>query len=176
AESFPNLATIFGAELSLGLGEPQAGVPDPVGSHLLVLARGQAGYHRLAAALTSAHLAGGEKGRPVYDIEDLAAQADGTWAVLTGCRKGAVRRALVTGGPAAAARELAGLVRLFGRDNVFVELYDHGYPADSAGNDALAGLAADAGLPVLATNAVHYATPAGSRLASALADGRVLSG
>jgi error-prone DNA polymerase len=168
AESFPGVATVFGAELSLGLGEPQNGTADPAGTHLLVLARGQAGYHRLAGALTSAHLAGGEKGRPVYDLESLAAQADGAWAVLTGCRKGAVRRALVSGGPAAAAQELSRLVRLFGTDNVFVELYDHGYPDDSAANDALADRASEAGLPVIATNAVHYATPGDSRLAAAL--------
>ena len=34
------LSTVYGAELSLGLRTPQLGVPDPEGSHLLVLARG----------------------------------------------------------------------------------------------------------------------------------------
>src|SRR5512134_3097918 len=38
------LPTVFGAELSLDLPAPQNGQPDPVGSHLLVLARGPAGY------------------------------------------------------------------------------------------------------------------------------------
>lgn len=37
------LGTVFGRELSLGLPEPQNGVPDPVGEHLLVLARGPEG-------------------------------------------------------------------------------------------------------------------------------------
>ena len=46
--------TVYGAELSLGLSGPQNGVPDPEGSHLLVLARGVEGYHRLAAAMTDA--------------------------------------------------------------------------------------------------------------------------
>ncbi len=41
-------STVYGAELSLGLSRPQNGVPDPEGSHLLVLARGVEGYHRLA--------------------------------------------------------------------------------------------------------------------------------
>ena len=59
-----DLPTVFGAELSLGLTGPQNGVPDPEGSHLLVLARGVEGYHRLAAAMTDAHLRGDEKGRP----------------------------------------------------------------------------------------------------------------
>ncbi len=67
------LRTIYGAELSLGLTAPQNGVADPEGDHLLVLARGVTGYHRLAAAITEAQLRGDEKGRPLYDLEELAA-------------------------------------------------------------------------------------------------------
>lgn len=169
AESFPELATVFGAELSLGLSGPQNGFADPEGEHLLVLARREAGYHRLAGAITSGQLAGGEKGRPVYSLEELAERAAGEWVVPTGCRKGAVRRALAEGGADAAARELDRLTALFGRDNVVVELFDHGHPFDQQANDALAGLAERAGLPLLATNAVHYATPPEHRLAAALA-------
>lgn len=169
AESFPDLQTVFGAELSLGLSGPQNGFADPEGEHLLVLARREAGYHRLASAITAGQLAGGEKGRPVYALEALAERAGGEWIVPTGCRKGAVRRALAEGGPEAAARELDRLVALFGRENVVVELFDHGHPNDQQANDALAGLADQAGLPLLATNAVHYATPPEHRLASALA-------
>jgi len=169
AESFPDLETVFGAELSLGLTEPQMGVADPEGEHLLVLARQESGYHRLASAITAGQLAGGEKGRPVYSLEELAEQSGGEWIVPTGCRKGAVRRALATEGPDAAWRELDRLVALFGRDNVVVELFDHGHPLDQEVNDALAGLAERAHLPLLATNAVHYATPGEHRLASALA-------
>ncbi len=169
AESFPELQTVFGAELSLGLTEPQMGVADPEGEHLLVLAHGEEGYHRLASAITAGQLAGGEKGRPVYSLEELAERAAGEWIVPTGCRKGAVRRALAQGGPDAAWRELDRLVALFGRDHVVVELFDHGHPLDQDANDALAELAARARLPLLATNAVHYATPGEHRLASALA-------
>ena len=165
--------TVFGAELSLGLPGPQNGQPDPTGSHLLVLARGGEGYHRLAAAITHAQLAGGEKGRPVYDLADLAERAGGPadpqWAILTGCRKGAVRRALASEGPAGAARALDRLVDLFGPAAVHVELMDHGSPLDSAHNDLLAALAAERGLPVLATNNVHYAAPKKELLAAAVA-------
>src|SRR6476661_9122262 len=171
--------TIYGAELSLGLTGPQLGVADPEGSHLLVLARGVAGYHRLAAAITEAQLRGDEKGRPVYDLDELAERSggprDSDWLVLTGCRKGAVRQALAqetaqrTAGPRAAADALAGLVARFGRDNVAVELTDHGLPLDSRHNDLLARLAADAGLPTVATNNVHYATPERHRLSDAMA-------
>ncbi len=73
-----DLKTLYGAELSLGLPEPQIGVPDPVGEHLLVLAREQEGYRRLAGRLTDAQLAGREKGRPVYDLDALARPPTGT--------------------------------------------------------------------------------------------------
>ena len=89
--------------------------------------------------------------------------------MLTGCRKGPVPAALAADGPRAAARKLADMVALFGRDNVVVELWDHGEPLDSARNDALAELAARQGLGVVATNNVHYATPARRPLATALA-------
>jgi error-prone DNA polymerase len=167
------LRTVFGAELSLELPKPQNGEADPVGAHLLVLARGEEGYHRLAGAITHAQLQGAEKGRPVYDLEELAAQAGGEWAVLTGCRKGAVRRALAsaqgTTGADAAAGELDRLVTLFGRDAVHVELIDHGNPLDTRDNDVLAGLARERGLPLLATNNVHYAVPKRQLLAAAVA-------
>ena len=71
----------------------------------------------------------------------------GRWVVLTGCRKGAVPRALVERGPSAARDELARLVEAFGRDNVAVELWDHGDPLDSHRNDALAEIAATRGRP-----------------------------
>lgn len=179
--------TVFGAELSLGasggagegagratglLAGPsaaRAGAPDPAGSHLLVLARGEEGYHRLAAALTHAQLAGGEKGRPWYDLDELAARADGHWAILTGCRKGAVRQALAAGGADAAAAALDRLVALFGADAVNVELIDHGAPTDTRDNDVLAALAAARSLPVLASNNVHYAVPDRVHLAAAVA-------
>jgi error-prone DNA polymerase len=161
--------TVFGAELSRGLTKPQNGEADPEGDHLLVVARDPQGYARLAATMSAAHLAGGEKGKPDYSGVDWHAAHEGHWLVLTGCRKGAVPRALLDAGPAAADYELNRLVDQFGAANVAVELCDHGDPLDVARNDALATLATRAGLPFVATNNVHYAAPARRRLATALA-------
>ena len=168
AEHHPRIGTVFGAELSLGLSRPQSGAADPEGNHLLVLARREEGYHRLAGALTAAQLAGLEKGRPVYDLDELATRAEGHWAILTGCRKGAVRQALDQS-PTAAAREIDRLVDLFGHANVIVELFDHGTPLASDHNDALFEIADRRGLQLVATGNVHYARPEQYRLASALA-------
>ncbi len=216
-------------------GTPRAGVPDPAGRHLLVLARDPEGYRRLCSVISAAHLAGGEKGRPVYDEAALAAAHGGHWVILTGCRKGSVPAALtavdqqpasigrlaMTGqlagterlasngqlagtgqlagagqlagtgwlpgagqlasnsqlaeagyGPQAmraAARELRALIAMFGAENVKVELTIGDQPTDDERNDALAELAAAAGVGVVATGNVHYAAPSDGRLAQALA-------
>ncbi len=102
------LPSIFGAELTLvegGRSGARTGAPDPPGTHLVVLARDPEGYARLSRAITEAHLAGGEKGRPTCTLEDLARHHGGNghgghWVVLTGCRKGAVAAALTAAGPA----------------------------------------------------------------------------
>ncbi|MCV7150367.1 error-prone DNA polymerase [Mycolicibacterium pyrenivorans] len=162
-----DVATVFGAELSLG-GGSRTDEPDPPGPHLLVLARGPEGYRRLSRQLAAAHLAGGEKGMLRYDFDALTEAAGGHWQILTGCRKGHVRQALSTGGPDAAAAALAGLVDRFGRDRVTVELTHHGHPLDDERNAALAALAPRFGLGVVATTAAHFAEPAKGRLAMAM--------
>jgi error-prone DNA polymerase len=163
-----DVPTAFGSELSLGLSAPQNGVADPEGSHLLLLARDPEGYRALCRTISTAQLAGREKGRPVYDLDEVVADTAGRVLVLTGCRKGPVRRALRTGGRDAAAAALRGLVERFGADHVAVELTHQGLPTDTERNDALAALARDAGLPTIATTAAHYATPARYPLFSVL--------
>lgn len=161
------LRTVFGAELSLGPGA-RTEAPDPPGPHLLVLARGPEGYRRLSRQLAAAHLAGGEKGKPSYDLDALTEAAGGHWHILTGCRKGHVRQALSDGGPDAAGRALAGLVDRFGAGRVSVELTHHGHPLDDERNAALAALAPRFGVGVVATTGAHFAHPSRGRLAMAM--------
>ncbi|MFN2560373.1 MAG: error-prone DNA polymerase [Jatrophihabitans sp.] len=180
------LATGFGAELSLDVALPstaaeraiaaRVGIPDPPGTHLLALARNPDGYARLSRVIGTAHLRGGAKGRPVYDaLEELAAVADGHWLVLTGCRKGAVRRALDRDGADAARRELDRLVALFGRDNVVVELTHELDPVADERYAVLAALADELRLDLVATTAAHYHGPPRRPLATAMAAVRARS-
>jgi len=172
-----DIRTVFGAELSLGRQSREGGdigvgarteAPDPPGPHLLVLARGPEGYRRLSRQLAAAHLAGGEKGKPCYDVDALTQAAGGHWHILTGCRKGHVRQALSSGGPDAAGRALADLVDRFGADRVSVELTHHGHPLDDERNAALAALAPRFGVGVVATTGAHFAHPSRGRLAMAM--------
>ncbi len=163
------MATVFGAELSLGASSSRARTddPDPPGPHLLVLARGPEGYRRLSRQIAAAHLAG-EKGRPRFDLDALTEAAGGHWHILTGCRKGHVRHALATGGPDAAGVALADLVDRFGAARVGVELTRNGDPCDDERNAALAGLAPRFGVSLVATTGAHFAGPDRGRLAMAL--------
>lgn len=163
------LPTVYGAELSLGLARTQNGIPDPEGSHLLVLARGVEGYHRLSGAITEAGLRAPEKGSPAHDLDELAERGRGHWVVLTGCRKGAVRQALATHGPRAAAEQLDLLVDRFGREHVVAELIASDLPGADEANELLARIADDRRVPVIATGNVHHAAPEGRRLAAAMA-------
>jgi error-prone DNA polymerase len=204
------LKTAFGAELHLpvpagpagGTGsatsrgmpvlDPPTGIPDPRATHLLVLARGDQGYRNLSRAIAIAHLDAGVKGAANYTMEGLGEASGGEWLVLTGCRKGAVRRALVPGPRAAggqdigigqnrtdrlaaARRELDLLTDTFGRDNVAVEITATGDPRDADLHAALALLAEEARLPLVATTAAHYARPRDADLAGALAAVRARS-
>lgn len=179
AEAAKELAmrTVFGTELSLNLPAPQNGVADPEGEHLLLLAVRNEGYTRLCRTLTDGHLADdGEKGRPIYELDKVVAETRDDCVVLTGCRKGAVRAALTRDGPDAAFEQLRRLIDWYGRDQVFVELIDHGLPQDSDHNDLLAGMAGELRLPIIASNAVHYAHPGQGRLAAAMAAVRARRG
>ncbi|WP_024794100.1 error-prone DNA polymerase [Tomitella biformata] len=167
------MRTVFGAELNLGASGERAGAsggPDPDGTHLLVLAHGQEGYRRLSREISAAHLAGGQKGHTRYDLDGLADAAGGHWQILTGCRKGHVRKALQSaGGIAAAEAALGELIERFGREHVTVELTRHGVPEDDERNDALFELARRHRLGVIASTAAHYAAPKNGRLAMAMA-------
>jgi len=152
------LPTVFGTEISIDADDDRVGVHDPSGSHLVVLARTPEGYRALSTMLGEAHLRRGEKGAPRFSLEEVATTAR-EWLVLSGCRKGAMTRALMEHGPRAATRELERLSAAFGRDNVAVEIWDHGAPDDVARNDVLAEAAVRHDVSLVATNNVHYATP-----------------
>ncbi|MDA3039448.1 MAG: PHP domain-containing protein, partial [Actinomycetota bacterium] len=157
------LPTVFGAELTVDKLDISPGQADPDGTHLLLLARNPKGYAALARVISESQLAG-EKGAPRFALTDLdqwlRADEFNHLVCLTGCRKGAVPRALEREGPAAAARSLGALIDRFGPAGVLIELWDHGTPLDSARNDAMVQLSARAGVEVIATNNVHYAAPA----------------
>lgn len=149
------IGTVYGAELTLG--EPVLGTP-------VVLARSVEGFRLLSSVITDAQLAG-SKNAPVYDLDAVArAAAAGHWAVLPGCPPPGTDRCDV----AAVAHRLARLTDVFGTSGTHAELVDHRLPEDSVAADAMWVAARRAGVPVVATGAVHYAAPRQARVAQAL--------
>ncbi len=173
------LRTGFGAELSLDVPLPRTaversvaarvGVPDPPGTHLLVLARDPVGYAALCRTISTAQLRGGAKGRPVYVLDEVSGAAAGHWLVLTGCRKGSVRQHLDRGDRDGAGRALDDLVDRFGRENVAVELAHELDPLADERYEVLAELARTRRLALVASTAAHYSAPPRRPLATALA-------
>ena len=145
------------------------------GSHLTLLAETQTGYANLCRLITASRLdqlpdddaAWAGKVTPALRWARLAEHHAGLIA-LTGCRQGPVAAPLRRGEVEVAAQRLGELAEVFGPGQLFVELQHHARPDDDRLVRGLCALAHRAMLPVVATQNVHHATPAGSRLRDAL--------
>ncbi len=151
------LPTVFGVEIDCG-----------TFGDIVLLSRGASGYGPMVRAVSEGQLAG-KKGAPVFMVDAIAHRVNQQCVVLTGGYGGAVVRALTEHGPLVAESTLRQLVESFGRDNVLVELWDHGDPIDAVRNDQLVQIAHRVGVECVATNNVMYAVPAQHRVATALA-------
>ncbi|MGH9297838.1 MAG: DNA polymerase III subunit alpha, partial [Acidimicrobiales bacterium] len=122
--------------------------------HLTLLAETSAGYRNLVKLSSAAYLEGYYY-KPRVDWELLERHHDGIIAT-TGCLGGVVLQALLAG-QESEAKVLAGRLQdIFGPDNLFVELQDHGLPAQARTNPMLVEIARSLGAPLVATNDSHY--------------------
>ena len=96
--------------------------------HFTLLAKDETGYRNLVKLISTAHLDGFHY-RPRIDKELLAAHADGLIG-LSGCLKGEINMAIQVGQPCESATKLTAEFRdIFGAENFFLELHDHGIEA-----------------------------------------------
>jgi DNA polymerase-3 subunit alpha len=122
--------------------------------HLTLLAETDAGYRNLIKLASIAFLEGYYY-KPRMDWELLARHSEGLMAT-TGCLGGHVLQSLLNGDEKGAVEKAARLQDIFGRDNLFVELQDHGIPAQRETNPKLIEIARRIGAPLIATNDSHY--------------------
>lgn len=127
--------------------------------HLTVLAKNSTGWHNLVSLMRETHETVWHK--PRADMELLSRYAAGL-VVLTGCLGGPVAGALAIGEPDLADSNLAVLVDIFGREDLYVEVMSHGIVTEDRIMAPLIGLAKRHGLGVVATNDAHYTSPADS--------------
>jgi len=122
--------------------------------HLTLLAESDLGYRNLMKLSSDAYLEGYYY-KPRVDWELLERHHEGIIAT-TGCLGGIVLQALLKGDDAGAKRAAGRLQDIFGRDNLFVEIQDHGLADQRRTNPQLIELARQLGAPLLATNDSHY--------------------
>ena len=122
--------------------------------HLTLLAESTQGYRNLLKLSSKAYLEGYYY-KPRLDWELLEQHHEGIIAT-TGCLGGVVLQALLNDDMEEAKRRAARLQDIFGKDNLFVELQDHGLAEQRKTNPMLVELARSIGAPLLATNDSHY--------------------
>ncbi|HEY3143579.1 MAG TPA: DNA polymerase III subunit alpha [Acidimicrobiales bacterium] len=122
--------------------------------HLTLLAENNDGYRNLIQLASRAFLEGYYY-KPRVDWDILAEHSAGLIAT-TGCLGGHVLQALMRGDAEDAIARAGRLQDIFGRDNLFVEIQDHGIPEQHKTNPQLLEIAKRIGAPLLATNDSHY--------------------
>lgn len=128
--------------------------------HLILLAYNNAGYHNLMKMHTHAH----EEGmyyKPRVDYEILDRYHEGL-VVTTSCLGGLVNKHLSRGDYQAALKEAATLAEIFGRDNTYIEVQNHGIADQLSILADQVRLSKDLNLPLLATCDSHYCQPGDS--------------
>jgi len=148
---------IIGAELYValeGMRQERPGIDDKR-YHLVLLAKNEEGYKNLVKLITKAHLEGFYY-KPRIDEELLAQYASGLIA-STACLQGKIP-VLIMQRKLKEAEDLAlKYQEIFGKDNFYLELQYHEHiPEQKKVNDVLIEISRKTGIPLIATNDVHY--------------------
>lgn len=122
--------------------------------HLVLLAENNQGYENLMK-IVSKGFVDGFYYKPRVDYEVLAKYHQGVIA-LSACLAGEVQRYLTRGMYEEAVRAAGRYVDIFGKDNFFLELQDHGLPDQKLVNQGLMRMSRETGLELVATNDIHY--------------------
>jgi len=123
-------------------------------NHLVLLARDNAGYRNLVSLVSKSHLEGYYY-KPRIDKELLAEHAEGL-ICLSACIGGELPQAILRGDMDAAESVARQHMEIFGPDNYFLEVQDHGIPEEEAIREGLLEIARRTGLPMVCTNDSHY--------------------
>ena len=123
-------------------------------NHLVLLCENQTGYRNLIKLVSTGFLEGFYY-KPRID-KDLLAQHSKGLIALSACLRGDINETLLADRYEEAKRLAYEYTDLFGRENFFLELQDHGLDKDRAVLPLIYRLASDTGLPLVATNDAHY--------------------
>ena len=127
---------------------------DKYQGHLVLLAKNNDGYKNLIK-IVSAGFTRGFYYKPRIDKNILREHSDGIIA-LSACLAGKVQNCLLNRDYEGARKEAEELRDIFGEGNFYLEIQDQGLPEEAFINPELIRLSKDLGIPMVATNDVHY--------------------
>jgi DNA polymerase III subunit alpha len=123
-------------------------------SHLTLLAKDNDGYANLVKLITKAHL-DGMYSKPRIDKEALAEYSKGL-ICLSGCINGEVNEYLLSDREDEARKSIGEFRDIFGADDFYLEMHNHGMAAQQKSIAAMQGFAKEFGLKTVAANDVHF--------------------
>lgn len=130
--------------------------------HLVLLCKNEIGYRNLIAMVSSAFVEGFYN-NPRVDFELLKKHSEGLIA-LSACLAGEIPRALKAGDYAGAKEAALRYREIFGPDNFYLELQDHGIQEQKYVNPQIIRLSRETGIPLVVTNDCHYTKPEDSKM------------
>ena len=124
---------------------------------LSLLCESRTGYHNLCQIITKFKLKQKDKAPRAAALHDLEQHSSGL-ICLTGGEEGPLAAAITKGGEQLGRKTVERLIRVFGKNNVYVELQRHQQREEEWRNQVCLSIACSLSLPVIATNGVRYAT------------------
>ena len=122
--------------------------------HLVLLCKDRTGYENLCKLVSEAFI-NGFYSKPRVDLELLKKYREGLIA-LSACLAGAIPQRLMNEDYEGALDYTRRMSDIFGQDNFYLELQDHGIPEQRSVNQGIMRLARETGLPLVVTNDAHY--------------------
>ena len=147
---------IIGCEVYVAPGSrfERTGVREGYAHHLVLLCKNEEGYQNLIY-LVSKGFTEGFYSKPRVDYELLREHSEGLIA-LSACLSGKIPLLLSRGDYDGAVREAKILSEIFGEDNFYIELQNHGLAEQRQILPDLVKVAEECRLPLVATNDCHY--------------------
>ena len=134
--------------------------------HLVLLCKDRKGYENLCLLVSEAHVRG-FYGKPRVDLELLEQYHEGLIA-LSACLAGGVSQHLLDEDYEGAKNYALRLSEIFGEDNFYLELQDHGIEKQRYANQGIQRIARETGLPLVVTNDAHYLRKEDARMQEVL--------
>lgn len=150
-----NIKPILGCEVYVANGSRFSKESNPIPYyHLVLLAKDNNGYNNLMKIVSAGFLEGFYY-KPRIDLELLEKYHDGLIA-LSACLAGPVAKTILQVSYEKAKETALLYENIFGKDNFYLELQDHGLEQQKTVNEALIRMNRETGIPLVATNDSHY--------------------